>query len=415
MPKSRSQPIVLFLLRSYNDLDHIAPIVWKAANCGLNTAYLFVGKLFHSDYRIKYIQAAGSREVRSREIRFYFEKIRPKIRWIIVAKIADRLIGNLFGRTFLKQYDFNCIVTEWGGPDGKELAPYFLRPARNFNIPILAVPHGYHTWLNNDFNDVTTSSIKATGKLPQFHNRNYFSAYIVQSKNIKRYCIESGIRENRIHVLGSARFSKEWCDINYELCVPKETVEKNCVDTVVLFFLNHWDYNVNRSNCISLLERIAKDKDVNLIIKGHTRGRSDGGLSISEEKVLEKFGSLTYADDKTHSPELVHRADLVVVYGSSICFEALRQRKPVCWPKFVCHNDTIFDRAGVVTVANNEEDVINMIHSYKNGKIVMPSENELNKFFANHLGAEKDEDSVLQDYVDLIAMHTKKAEQRKVN
>ena len=103
MSKSRSQPIVLFLLRSYNDLDHIAPIVWKAANCGLDTAYLFVGKLFHSDYRIKYIQAAGSREVSSQAIRFYFEKIRPKIRWIIVAKIADRFIGNLFGKIFLKK------------------------------------------------------------------------------------------------------------------------------------------------------------------------------------------------------------------------------------------------------------------------------------------------------------------------
>ena len=260
MSTSRSQPLVLFLLRSYNDLDHIAPIVWKAANCGLNTAYLFVGELFHSDYRIKYIQAAGSREVSSREIRFYFEKIRPKIRWIIVAKIADRLIGNIFGTIFLKQYHFNCIVTEWGGPDGKGLAPYLLRPARNSKIPILAVPHGYHTWLNNDFNEVTTSSIKTTGKLPQFHNRNLFSAYVVQSQNIKRYCIESGIDEDRLHTLGSARFSKEWCDINYKLCVPKENLAKQCADTVVLFFLNHWTYNVNRSNCISLLERIAKGK-----------------------------------------------------------------------------------------------------------------------------------------------------------
>ena len=57
------------------------------------------------------------------------------------------------------------------------------------------------------------------------------------------------------------------CVDDFKLVGPKENLENKFADTVVLFFLNHWAYNVNRSNCISLLERIANDKDVKLIIK----------------------------------------------------------------------------------------------------------------------------------------------------
>ena len=45
---------VLFLLRAYNDLDHIAPIVWKMSSASTPTFYMFVDEEFREDYRVKY-------------------------------------------------------------------------------------------------------------------------------------------------------------------------------------------------------------------------------------------------------------------------------------------------------------------------------------------------------------------------
>jgi len=405
---SQNQTIVLYLLRAYNDLDHIAPIIWKTASCGMKSVFVFVDKDFSDDYRIKHIKNVGSKQLVSESISFYFTRIRRFIRPNYAKKVVDRLVGMIFGTIFLMRNNIGCVVTEWGGPDGKGLARLILRPARKLDIPTLAVPHGYHTWLNDDFNEVTACSIRQTKRLPQFNNRNLFSAYVVQSANVRRYCIESGIDKQLVHVLGSARFSKEWSEINYNLCVSP--INKNKLEgiTTVVFFLNHWTYNVDREKCLSLLKRIAGQEDTQLVIKGHTRGRSDGGLSISEEKSLGRFKSLIYADDRIHSPELVHQADVVVVYGSSICFEALRQRKLVCWPKYICRNRTIFDESGVVVVANNEQDVINTIQASSNGKPVLPDESELDHFFTNHVEGGRQGCETLQNYTQLIASYNNK-------
>jgi len=104
------------------------------------------------------------------------------------------------------------VIIEWTVANERETVAFFLRAARALRLPTIAIPHGYHTWLNNNFNTTTRETIEKTGKLPQFADRNHFSEYIVQSENIKRYCIVSGTREEKIRVLGSARFARNGLD-----------------------------------------------------------------------------------------------------------------------------------------------------------------------------------------------------------
>ena len=69
---------ILFLFRTYNDIDHIVPVAWKVVNSGASVAFLFVSSDLSHDYRIEFLVQAGARKLESKLIRRYFENIRNK-------------------------------------------------------------------------------------------------------------------------------------------------------------------------------------------------------------------------------------------------------------------------------------------------------------------------------------------------
>ena len=402
--RGRIKKRALFLIRAYNDLDHIAPVIWKMATTGSDVTYVLTAEEFPGDYRIDLLRKVGARRLRTATIEAYDRLLRQKIRPNALRSLVDWILTLSFGCFFLRRHGIGCIAVEWGGAIGRARAPFFLRAARFMSVPTLSIPHGYHTWLDNDFNETTKSTILKTGRLPQFADRNRYTRYIVQSQNIKRYCVESGIEERKIDVLGSARFCSEWSDLNRSICTAnnKKIIYGDHSNLVVLFFLNHWDYNVDRGRCLSLLKMIAQEKSIKLIIKGHTRGKESGGLSLIEEQVLDSFGGVLYPDDQVHSPHLVEQSDVVVVYGSSICFEALQQGKIVIWPRFLCRNRTIFDTERVVTVVEDEGEVIKVIRDRVEGYKPLVAQSKLNSFFHAHVEGQLTEGSVLDRYADRI-------------
>ena len=403
----RSQHKLLFLLRTYNDLDHIAPVIWKAARLGYETLFAFVSEDYSADYRIKEIERVGSKNINLTVIKFYFNRIRPNLILAIAKRVIDTILGAVEGRRFLIKHQVTCVVTEWGGPNGKGMAPLVLKPARRLGIPTVAIPHGYHTWLNEDFNEVVSASLETIGKIPQLENRNLFSAYVVQSENIKKYCERSGISNEIIRVLGSARFCREWFTINVGLCTQDNCQSDQDGKITVLFFLSHWTYNVDRAATISLIKKIAGQENLRLIIKGHTRGRHVGGLSAKEEDLLGNYPSVEYAENNDHSPTLVALSDIVIVYGSSICFEALLQGKPVCRPQYLSSNTTIFDQSGMVFGANTEQQVISFIRSFKVSISSPINDSDLDNFLGIHTENTNHGGNVLESYVELLVSKSK--------
>ena len=74
--KSRGKTKILFLLRAYNDIDHISPIIWKSATAGCHVFFVFVGRDYSDDYRIKFVAAQGARQIRSGVIEWYHGRLR---------------------------------------------------------------------------------------------------------------------------------------------------------------------------------------------------------------------------------------------------------------------------------------------------------------------------------------------------
>ena len=398
---SSSKPIrILFLLRTYNDIDHIAPVIWKTVSVGWPTFFLFVDQDYSADYRIRFLENSGAKKISSIPIEWYDEKARHWIPVKLFRRVVDRLVAHSFGLFLLFTRRIGVIASEWGGPYGRARSEYFLRPANMFHIPVYSLPHGYFLWRNHLFNRRLLELYDCQGGFPDFSNRNWFTKYVVQSDEHKCENIKYGMNPEKLVVLGSARFCEEWSDINLNLLLENCALEKHRGFTVV-FFLPHWDYNVNRDKCIDLLVKLSQKEDITLNIKAHTRGT--GALTAKEIKLLSQYDNVKLPNDLVHSTMLVYCSDVIINFGSSIAFEALRQGKPVINPTYLHENGTFFDRSEAVIDVNDEVGTLRAIDQLKLGKSPCIEPDQVSQFLCDRLEVGQQGQDVLQTYVDLLA------------
>jgi len=390
----------LFLLRTYNDIDHIVPIIWKLITAGWQVFFVFVDVDYSEDYRIRFVVEKGAQNARSAPIDFYHTKLRSSLNNRILIKISDRLIAYSFGLYFLVQHRINVIASEWSGPFGRGRAVYFLRASSILGLPVYSVPHGYHIWLNPIFNRKVAEIYQLRGSFPDFSNRNWYRKYVVQSPEHKKLSVEYGMNSEKVVVLGSARFCEEWSKINYNLLSGVSPLKRNDLFTV-LFFLPHWDYNVHRNSCLSILTKISNLESVFLGIKAHTRGT--GALSPEERSQFESRLNVVSYDDSYHSTVLIKQADVVVNFGSSMTFEALRQGKPIINPTYLHDNQTFFDQSGVVFDTSDDESTLRKIIELKAGRASMPEQLSVDKFLHDRVDRSYGGREVLDNYLDLLS------------
>ena len=351
LPKRR----ILFLLRTYNDIDHIVPIIWKCVACDWKVSFLFADKDFSHDARIKFIISHGASLVESIPINFYHEKIRPGLSTRLVRPATDRLVAYVFGLYLLHKNKIEGVVNEWSGGSGRAKASYFLKAARLVGLPTFCLPHGYFIWKNPLFNREIADFYRKTKKLPNFNDRNLYSRYVVHSSEQRAEAIRYGIKEEKLIILGCARFCREWTEVNWGL-LSSHVRQETRREFVILFFLPHWDYNVYRKKCINLIEKLSQLKETYVEVKAHTRGT--GALDRDEMEYLCERGTVGFANESQHSAALVRQADLIINFGSSVGFEALQQGKPVINPRYLHGNQTFFDDSGVVIDTHDDESTV---------------------------------------------------------
>ena len=397
---SQAEGNVLFLLRTYNDIDHIAPVIWKVAKMGREPFFLFVADDHHDDYRIKFLVEVGAKAMFCPPICWYHRCVRRWLphRW--VRRSADRLIAYTFGTGFLVRHKITMLASEWSGAFGREMAEYFLRPAQTLRLRCVSLPHGYYIWTNNRINSREVSLWQEKGERPDFTDRNAFSTYVVQNDEARCFKSERGVLPDKLKVLGSARFCPEWFEINLRLISDKCPELPKFNGIRLLFFVPDWSYNIDQKECEHLLEKLANIDRVMLVIKANTRGT--GALSNQERKRLSRKKNVQFSGLSEHSPCLIKQSDAVINFASSIGIDALLQGKPVCNPQYLTRNGTIFDESGVVFDANGEEEVLSFIESVRSGHHGQIPTERWSTFHKRYVLGDIDNEDVLQDYFGLL-------------
>lgn len=393
---------LLFLIRAYNDLDHLAPVMWKAASEQHRVRYIFSNQWSSSDYRVALIKSLGGKEIRPSLLNWYHWRIRGKISPHWVRHLVDGVIGMSLGVVLLVWSRSSRIIVEWGGRSGHGIARYILVPSRIIGLHRFSLPHGYHIWCNAVINDKMIE-LGEKDKAFDFSERNSFSKYVVQSENIKNFFLDRNLREKNLLVLGSARFSEDWAKLNLHLAeAASSDIELPVDSSLITIFLGNWDYRINKSECLMMVETVSNIPGIAVLVKGHTRGDLVGGLTALErDKSLSK--KVIYLSEAAPSNLLIKKSAGIINYGSSIGIEAVLQRKPLCNASYLTENTTIFDKSGVALDAHSIEDVTKFVSSIADKTLVSTSsEEDRSRFLQTHVYGCRKATGVLQDYLKLL-------------
>jgi hypothetical protein len=416
----------LFLVRHFNDIDHITPIVWKlkkddhpvAVYC-MNARY-DIGK----DYRLQFLKDRG---VAVDYLHNAFEPPQSRLHHFMQSLIQKsfavqrrhgsldqkpsqmgaRLIGKSAGlmgsllykltrriyydqawaQVILEQLKARVICFDYIMPS-LYVVDAFLKAAGQMRIPTLALPHGVQLYTN----EITKPKSTDARRFAKF---NRFDYIIAPNQLRKEILVRSGVAEEKIVVLGSARYCREWLEQNNKI-VPKVMAAdgNGSAKLKVVLMPSKPQCRMDIARLVETCGILADLSSIEAMIKPHTRAR--GNKNIFDDI------SLT---DASHvlSAELFDWADVFLVVGSSVITEALMRGKPALYLKYLHANTTLFEELGACWTIQNEDELKNALLSLQTDKAGVPyREENVTKFISEVVLGGNDGGDVLNTYEQFI-------------
>ena len=261
------------------------------------------------------------------------------------------------------------------------------------NISCIAVPHGIPLFLNDHYTVkmVKTKSIGDFGK-----KFSHFDHFIVQNKLLKSIKSKNGMCKNKIHVLGSTRYCKEWTSIHNEIInddgllkiePANNKLKVVYMDTLPMYLLD-----------VHLVEKTIKTlsniNQINLLIKPHTRSNKISSKNLG--------ASAKYATD-IPSIILCQWADVIIATSSSIMVEAYIQNKIFLYPKYLHKNTMLFEKYNACWETNSIKETKHAIEKIVSDKTVnVYTKENVEEFLTDAIYGGVSGRDVLEEYKEFI-------------
>jgi len=373
---------ILFIIKSYNDIDHLTPIIYGLLKLDQEPHIMFCSTVdYSSDYRICYLQDNGLTNIHKlKRDECTVLKNKKNILTRLIAKVTkyDTIIGKIRRRYFLncthevgflKAHNIHSVVFEWSTPSSNGFGVERLfRAAKTIGCTTYSLPHGCNIYDHPDVNSGYVSASLRGIYLDEPDQRNMFDYYVFQGKTRRDICVKLGYDPIRTQAWGSVRFCPEWQKINLEIC-PSVNMMNVKVGVFKVVFMDHqYDYNVNIQSIWESLISISKIDNVHLVIKQSTReGKSEHILDYKDQ--LEELCNVDFVGSEVHSPRLIEWCDCVINYGSSIGIEAILQDKPLIVPTFMHNNSTLFESYFSCHIANDIKEMLDILQGLISGQL----------------------------------------------
>jgi hypothetical protein len=408
---------ILFLVRRYNDLDHIAPIIYKLAEDTGHHSLLFTinpSLRLSKDYRARYlVEKCGtvvdciyrhtipksSRTDRSDNLMWA-----PGMNFVrrLVARVDTkhsflwRIFSEAWARQLLGNLRVEALVVDWQKP-GRHRSLQVLSAARQLGIPVIAVPHA----IPLQTNDLITRRQAKRGAPGSYEfNSRFFDLIIAPHEEFAQRLIRGDVPHMQIRVAGSARFCDEWKSILKTIAPHRQHVDpdRRVRPTLnVVFFDHDRRYRINPQIVESAVERISRIASVNLIVVPGV-----GSHQLSPEKSRHTYT----IDQSTDAFGLIAWSDVVMTTASSIVIDAILLDKVFVYPKYFHDNEMVFEKHQFCRTALDDDQLAKMLEDIWETDIekrVPPSHKESIKEFMTEVvyGGKLDRD-VLTNYVECI-------------
>ena len=421
----------LFFVRAFNDIDHITPIVWKMRQDNLPVGLFCWDPAYdiHHDYRLRFLIKQGVKVnyifdefnaalgMTHRITRIVtgvcfavanrLDKYSGKLFTAIIAKIqkrAKKLGKKLYKRSREKFYDiaWACRILEQTGARAlcfdhvkpkRYVVNILLQAANEKSVPTIALPHGVYLYTN----EFVRHGSEEDSRYDKYHR---FDHIITQNKLHSEELSRAGVDRNRINVLGSVRYCDEWM-IQYKKILPRtmKATTGGPGKIKAVFMTTRFAYRIDKGRMLKTFDILSETKGFETVVKPHTR-------SGKEAKVYDNMPLANFAEYS--SVELCEWADVVMVIGSSILIEPLKQDKPVLYLKYLHENTTQYEELGACWIIHDETELKDALKALRNDKTKVPYSGENVTRFLNEIihGGQSERD-VLRVYEDFIVSHAK--------
>lgn len=424
--KDKKFTMYLFFVRAFNDIDHMTPIVWKMA-CNKQPVAVYCLNAEYdikSDYRLNFLKESGvpvdllynhfdQKLGRLHSIlRFLVLKSYAIQRWAdrkpfppfaavfkVLRRMAHRAGKELYKLTRNKYYDNRWAQNVIQKSGAKALCFDWIRPrqyvvdellaeAKGLGIPTLSLPHG--VWIyTNDFVTIESRPHETFDKL------NRYDHVIVQNQLYKEVMSRTGLKRNKIRVMGSARYCDEWSAQNKKIFPKTIPLRRGTAGNLnVVFMTTKIRYRIHTERLLQTIELLARLDGVNAVVKPHTR-------TTKEARLYENLPIANLSDSS--SVELCQWADVVLVIGSSIIIEPLLQGKPCLYLKYLHENRTLYEDFGACWTIHDEKQLRHALQVLKADKTDVPyAQSDVDRFLFDIIYGGQQKTDVLKDYEKFI-------------
>jgi len=390
--------MILFFVRRFNDIDHTTPIVYRLAKEGhKQMAVLALNSKIdiENDFRLNFLKDGYDVQV-DHVCRFYAPRAIQKftarflcrhaaskkrnifmkaIRWIwyeychsfwLKKVVFKYIFGEKWAYSLLKSNDIKLLVFDWQWVK-KPTIRVLIHAAKKSGIPTVASPHGISLYTNNKW---TVPAFNQNTKLAFNERWRDFDEILVQYDGYKKIVVDAGVPEEKVHVLGSARFCREWEDIYWKL-IPESTEYSvnNQAGKVKVVFMDHNQYfRINSDEVVNTVKKLSQLDFIDLAIKPSTS--SEKSLSSLELYDLAKV------DNRTSSVQLIRWADVVMGTTSSILLEPLLMNKVFIYPKYLHENAMLWEEMKACWTVHDYGELEEALHEIRHNPDYRPYSND---------------------------------------
>jgi len=405
----------LLVLRTYPDIDHIAPLAWKLLEEGEEVhAVIAPGYDPAGDHRIALLR---------RYPRFHLHEVGRGPLGMLRNTLPYALLDVLRRRV-------RVVGVEWGyglaegyerpaSPAGiravarsiarsivraPRLDPFQTRlnyviAARLLGRATVCLPHG----LNIKLDSATTDDVRAklaNGGL-DWRDRNRFTRYVLNTEHHRQFHLDHAKGDPEVmETWGALRWSPAWFELNRELA-PPYAWPRDADRLKVVFMLPKWRNQVHVDAVVELVRRVQALDYVSLAIKGHSRPEYGSADPLRDDPEIDWDRILDVS--KVDSVSLIAAADAVLDVGSSIGIEVVLQGKLLINPVYIHELRTLFDAIpDSCVVAHDVGEVERALAAAAAGDAPRPTREALDELLRQAVYGGRDPYDVPQLYYDRI-------------
>ncbi|MBJ13430.1 MAG: hypothetical protein CMG62_10215 [Candidatus Marinimicrobia bacterium] len=410
----------IFFVRRYNDIDHLAPIIYKIAKETNNSIEVYSLDLtldIQNDFRLKYLKndfeisssylfLSNPNNLKNYFIIYLFKiivwfyhrvGIKNKLTKFIVRSFDANVLGKDWVVNFLSSKKIKKLIFDWQKP--KSFIIKLILEAKKRKIPIIACPHGINLAINNL---ITKKSIKIGRDQDYGLDWKYFDSVATQFPLHKERISNNGFDKNKVKVLGSTRFCDEWLKVLKKLNKIQKTQKKSS-DKINVVYMDHIStYRFIPNIVIDTINKLSDYSFINLIVKPTT------GLSVkSKAKFVgclnyENSPKINFAHDIS-SQQLINWADVIICTISSIGIEALLQNKTLIHPQFFHKNTLLYSEMNACCNVSSLDELEILLKKISSDKTFRTySKKDVSNFLDYVVYGGKKNKDVLNNYMEYI-------------